>query len=153
MTLYPNLAHVDSAHDPLGLISDPGCAGIGDRRGIADQMPSWRDSGSSGDGRGRGLFVCGSHAPALRVITESLKGRPQTQKIGALTDSVATAASLSPKLAVTIAEAAQLLSISRSHLYPIVMRGEIPSFHIGRSHLIRVSALEAWIQRQEERAA
>ena len=60
---------------------------------------------------------------------------------------------LAPKLAVSIAEAAQLLSISRSHLYPIVMRGEIPSFHIGRSHLIRMSALEAWIRRQEEEAA
>jgi excisionase family DNA binding protein len=63
------------------------------------------------------------------------------------------AAPLSAKLAVSIAEAAQLLSISRSHLYPIVMRGEIPSFHIGRSHLIRISALEAWIRQQEEAAA
>jgi excisionase family DNA binding protein len=62
-------------------------------------------------------------------------------------------ASLSPKLAVSIAEAAYLLSISRSHLYPLVMRGEIPSFHIGRSHLIRVSALEEWIRQQEELAA
>jgi excisionase family DNA binding protein len=62
---------------------------------------------------------------------------------------------LSPpqKLAVSITEAARLLSISRSHLYPLVMRGAIPSFHIGRSHLIRVSALEAWIRQQEERAA
>lgn len=67
--------------------------------------------------------------------------------------NVATLSPLAPKLAVSIAEAAQLLSISRSHLYPIVMRGEIPSFHIGRSHLIRVSALEAWIRRQEEEAA
>jgi excisionase family DNA binding protein len=67
--------------------------------------------------------------------------------------AVTSATPLSAKLAVSIAEAAQLLSISRSHLYPIVMRGEIPSFHIGRSHLIRVSALEAWIRQQEEAAA
>lgn len=85
--------------------------------------------------------------------TASRKSTTDAMSPAATTEIVASSAPLPLKLAVTIAEAAQLLSISRSHLYPLVMRGSIPSFHIGHSHLIRVSALEEWIRQLEELAA
>lgn len=56
------------------------------------------------------------------------------------------------KKLVTAAEAAVLLGISRSHLYSLVMRGEIPSIKIGRARRIPVTAIERWIARELDEA-
>jgi excisionase family DNA binding protein len=52
------------------------------------------------------------------------------------------------KLLLTPQEAAEALSINRSTLYILLMRGEIPSIMIGRARRIPVSALQEWIARQ-----
>ena len=54
----------------------------------------------------------------------------------------------SHKLLLTPQEAAEALSINRSTLYKLLMRGEIPSILIGRSRRIPVHGLEEWITQQ-----
>jgi excisionase family DNA binding protein len=46
------------------------------------------------------------------------------------------------------AEAARLLGISRSKLYELLMEGEIPTIHIGRSVRIPLAQLRAWVNQQ-----
>lgn len=52
------------------------------------------------------------------------------------------------KKLVTVAEASVLMGISRSLLYSLVMRGEVPSIKIGRARRIPVAAIDAWIAKQ-----
>lgn len=54
------------------------------------------------------------------------------------------------KKLVTVAEASVLMGISRSLLYSLVMRGEVPSIKIGRARRIPVTAIDEWIARQVE---
>ncbi len=51
------------------------------------------------------------------------------------------------KSLLTIDEAAQRLSVGRSYLYPLVMRGQIISVKLGRSRRIPVAALEEFIRK------
>ncbi len=51
----------------------------------------------------------------------------------------------SNKLLLTPHEAADALSINRSTLYVLLMRGEIPSILIGSARRIPVYGLEEWI--------
>ena len=51
----------------------------------------------------------------------------------------------SNKVLLTPQEAADALSINRSTLYVLLMRGEIPSILIGRARRIPVQILEEWI--------
>lgn len=50
-------------------------------------------------------------------------------------------------LLLTSQEAVRALSINRSTLYVLLMRGDIPSFKVGRARRIPVRALEEWIAR------
>jgi excisionase family DNA binding protein len=52
------------------------------------------------------------------------------------------------KLLLTPQEAATALSINRSTLYELLMRGESPSITIGRARRIPVQALTEWIAQQ-----
>jgi excisionase family DNA binding protein len=52
------------------------------------------------------------------------------------------------KLLLTPQEAAEALSINRSTLYILLMRGEIPSIMIGRARRIPLFALQEWIAKQ-----
>ena len=54
-------------------------------------------------------------------------------------------------LAVSAAEAARLLGISRPSIYPLLNRADFPSFRIGGRVLISVSGLQEWINRQTNR--
>ena len=51
-------------------------------------------------------------------------------------------------LAVSAAEAARLLGVSRPTLYQLLNRADFPSFRVGGRVLISVSGLQAWIDRQ-----
>lgn len=51
-------------------------------------------------------------------------------------------------LLLTPAEAARALRINRSTLYPLLMRGEIPSIRIGRARRIPRDGLMRWIAQQ-----
>ncbi len=55
--------------------------------------------------------------------------------------------------AATPREAADMLSISYSRLYTLIMRGEIASFKAGRSRLIPLTALEAFIRERCQQSA
>ena len=55
---------------------------------------------------------------------------------------------LTPKLLLTIEEAARALSLSRSLLYDLLMSNQIVSIKIGRSRRIPVAALMAYVQKQ-----
>jgi len=48
----------------------------------------------------------------------------------------------------TIPEVADYLKISKSKIYYLAKRGEIPSFRIGRNIRILESELVIWLQRQ-----
>ena len=54
---------------------------------------------------------------------------------------------LSP-LAVSAAEAARLLGISRPTLYQYIGRDDFPSFRVGNRVLVSVAGLQAWIEQQ-----
>jgi excisionase family DNA binding protein len=54
---------------------------------------------------------------------------------------------LSPLL-LTVDEAAQLIRISRSKLYELLQRREIPSIAIGRSRRIPAEGLRNWVTAQ-----
>jgi excisionase family DNA binding protein len=52
-------------------------------------------------------------------------------------------------LAVSVAEAAALMNISRAKLYELIARGEIPSIRVGGRRLVRVEALRAFLVKLE----
>ena len=54
----------------------------------------------------------------------------------------------SQRLAVSIDEAAHLLSISRPVVYDLTKRSDFPSFRIGKRVLVNVRALQDWLDEQ-----
>ena len=52
------------------------------------------------------------------------------------------------RLAVAPAEAARMLGLGRTKLYELMAANEITSIKIGTRRLIRVSAIEAFLDRQ-----
>lgn len=57
------------------------------------------------------------------------------------------------KKLLSVKEAATAMNLSRSFLYALVMRGEIPSIKIGRARRIPVSVIDEWIAKQVAEAA
>jgi excisionase family DNA binding protein len=53
-----------------------------------------------------------------------------------------------PKVLLTIPEAAKAMSLGRSFLYELVMRGEIASIKMGRKRRIPTAALHEYVARQ-----
>jgi excisionase family DNA binding protein len=53
------------------------------------------------------------------------------------------------RLAVSPAEAAQMLGLGRTKFYELMGANEIASMKIGTRRLIRVAVLEAWLKAQE----
>ena len=51
------------------------------------------------------------------------------------------------KLAVTVDEAAHLLSLNRTKIFAMIMRGELPSFKVGKSRRITVAALHDYLRK------
>jgi len=49
-------------------------------------------------------------------------------------------------LAISVPEVAQLLGISQKHAWTYVMRGELPSFQLGRRRLVALADLYAFIK-------
>ena len=61
-------------------------------------------------------------------------------------DDITRHRSVAPtKLLLTIAEASQVLAISRSKLYDLLNSGHLPSVHIGRSRRVRMTDLEDFV--------
>ena len=56
-------------------------------------------------------------------------------------------------LAVSAAEAARLLGVSRPTLYTLLNREDFPSFHVGNRVLVSVAGLQEWIERQTKAVA
>jgi len=53
-----------------------------------------------------------------------------------------------PRVLLTVEEAAHALSLGRTYTYDLVMRREIASIKIGRKRLVPVTALQEFINRQ-----
>lgn len=53
-----------------------------------------------------------------------------------------------PKMALSVAEAAQLISVSRPTVYLLCKREDFPSFYVGGRLLISRRGLEEWIEQQ-----
>lgn len=51
-------------------------------------------------------------------------------------------------LAVSAAEAARLLGVSRPTIYTLLSRTDFPSFRVGNRVLVSVAGLRDWIDRQ-----
>lgn len=60
---------------------------------------------------------------------------------------------LAQRLAYPVAEAAQLLGVSRSQLYELFNTGDVPSVKIGTRRLVRHEALVAYLDRLENGGA
>lgn len=59
-----------------------------------------------------------------------------------------TSSSPAPPIAVSVAEAARLVGISRAHLYSLIAKGEgPPAAMVGGRRLYRVADLDAWLAR------
>lgn len=56
-------------------------------------------------------------------------------------------------LAVSAAEAARLLGVSRPTLYQLLNQSDFPSFRVGSRVLISVAGLQEWIDRQAKEGA
>lgn len=57
-----------------------------------------------------------------------------------------------PRLAFTVEEAAELLSLSRAKLYSLLSKGEIRGLKVGRSRRIPLRELERFIEAKLEAA-
>ena len=57
------------------------------------------------------------------------------------------------RLLFRVEEAAEIVGLSRSKTYELVLCGEIPSIKVGRSRRISRVQLEQWIARKAEGAA
>ena len=55
-------------------------------------------------------------------------------------------------MAVSAAEAARLLGVSRPTMYQIMDRADFPSFRVGSRVLVSVTGLQEWIDRQTKEA-
>ena len=55
-------------------------------------------------------------------------------------------------LLVRVEEAARILSLSRSMIYQMLDRGELPSVRCGTARRIPLAALHAWVVRQTNMA-
>lgn len=51
-------------------------------------------------------------------------------------------------IAISPAEAARLVGLGKTKLYAVMGAGELPFLKIGTRRLIRVTDLEAWIEKQ-----
>lgn len=51
-------------------------------------------------------------------------------------------------LAVSAAEAARLLGVSKPKIYDLIAQEDFPSFKVGKRTLISVDGLRKWINRQ-----
>ncbi len=56
-------------------------------------------------------------------------------------------------LAVSAAEAARLLGVSRPTIYTLIHRGDFPSFKVGSRTLVSAEGLRAWVQAQADKEA
>ena len=55
-------------------------------------------------------------------------------------------------LLLTVEQVAQVLNFSRSKVYELITDGGLPVLRFGRSVRVRVSALEVWLNLQDEKA-
>ena len=53
-------------------------------------------------------------------------------------------------VAISAAEAARLLGISKPTMYTLMGRADFPAFKIGARTLISVEGLRSWVERQTE---
>ena len=53
-------------------------------------------------------------------------------------------------VAVSVAETARLLGVSRPTVYTLINRPDFPSFHIGNRTLISVDGLREWVKSKAE---
>ena len=56
-------------------------------------------------------------------------------------------------LAVSAAEAARLLGVSRPKVYELIRSEDFPSFKLGGRTLVSVDGLRTWIKKQAEASA
>ena len=55
-------------------------------------------------------------------------------------------------LLLTVGQVAQVLNFSRSKVYEFINYGDLPVLRFGKSVRVRVSALESWLNLQDEKA-
>ena len=100
------------------------------------------------EGRGNGGAEQQTNIQSSSIIPRSTVAKAETASAVAL-GADPSAMSLG-KLLFTVDEAAELLSLSRAHLYRLLQRGELASVSSGRTRRISRAALESYVARIEE---
>jgi excisionase family DNA binding protein len=55
-----------------------------------------------------------------------------------------------PRLLLRIPEAAKALGLGRTKLYELITSGELPVIRVGRAVRVSVTALQKWVEEQDQ---
>ncbi len=55
-----------------------------------------------------------------------------------------------PRLLLRIPEAAKALGLGRTKIYELIAAGELPVIHVGRAVRVSVTALQKWVEAQDQ---
>ena len=58
--------------------------------------------------------------------------------------------SLPEEQVLTVKEVAQYLKVNERTIYRMAVAGELPAFRVGNAWRIRLSSLDAWINKQQK---
>jgi excisionase family DNA binding protein len=79
------------------------------------------------------------------VKQQSLKAKPRTEGDGM---KFFQKEDESPKILFKLEEVAQMLSVSKSHLYSLIATRRLPTIKLGRVRRVSIIALQQWIEEQ-----
>jgi len=57
-----------------------------------------------------------------------------------------------PRLLLRIPEAAKALGLGRTKIYELIAAGELPVIHVGRAVRVSVTALQKWVEEQNNQS-
>lgn len=99
--------------------------------------------------------LCSVRYCAILYVTYTQQALPAPLWIGYHSGPLGTAAShqytvtcMTDPILIRVAEAAKLLSVSKSTAYQLAAAGVIPTVRIGRAVRVPLSELRAWVRRQ-----
>ncbi len=82
-----------------------------------------------------------------RMLILGLVTRDHSERKGFMERQQETA---TPRLLLRIPEAAKALGLGRTKIYELIAAGELPVIHVGRAVRVSVTALQKWVEAQDQ---